>query len=78
MKLFQVKVETDGATRKVDGGQSTEIVCETFYYAAMSFEAVWERGIKWLRDDPERQLVLIAEVAPMVSVIPEVVERETS
>lgn len=76
MKLFKVLDETDGATTREPGtGKvSTEIIRAETFYAAESIEAVWDH-IAWMRRDPERTVVLVAEVAPMVEVIQSVIDE---
>ena len=70
MKLFRVIDETDGATTREPGKSSTEILRLETLYAAESIEAVWE-AIAWMRNDPERTVMAVAEIAPMVAIIPQ-------
>ena len=68
MKLFQVTTDRDGNTVKAPGISETEIIYETLYYAADNIEDVWNH-ISWIRNDPERVLIAIAEAAPQVTVV---------
>lgn len=69
MKLYEVKYEEDGQTLKAPGISETEIKRCSLYYAAESLVEVWE-ATEYLRKDPERRYVSIAEVLPAVVVIP--------
>ncbi len=69
MKLFQLQWEEDGETTKEPGRTSTKITRHTAYYAASSMLDVWD-ATKWIREDPERTYVSLAEVAPLVTVVP--------
>ena len=68
MKLFQVMAERDGNTIKSPGVSQTEVIRDTMFFAANTIDEVWER-IAWIRNDPERDLISISEVAPQVTVI---------
>jgi hypothetical protein len=69
MKLFEVRYETDGQTIKAPGICETEVKRISEYYAAESIEAVWI-AIANIHDDPEKRLIAIGEVWPLVTIIP--------
>lgn len=71
MKLFRVLDDTDGSPQRdpESGKVSTPINRVETFYAAENIEAVWSH-IEWMRRDPERTVVLVAEVAPTITVIP--------
>lgn len=69
MRLFEVKYQEDGKTVKAPGVSETTINTCSLYYAAESLVEVWD-ATGHLRDDPEKQFKSIAEVLPLVTVIP--------
>jgi hypothetical protein len=69
MKLYEYKYEEDGKTVKAPGVSETEIKTCSLYYAAESEEAVWAATAD-LRYDPEKRFRSIAEVLPLVMVLP--------
>lgn len=69
MKLFEVKYEEDGRTVKAPGVSETAVNRCSLYYAAASMAPVWA-ATESLRADPERQFMGIAEVLPLVTVLP--------
>lgn len=68
MKIFRVVTERDGATTKVPGEHTTEIVREELRYAADTMQEVWDE-IAWIRNDPEKTLLAVHEEAPAVTVL---------
>lgn len=68
MKVYRVIMDRDGETTKENGKTSTAIIREELNYAANSIQEVWE-SIVWIRDDPERTLIGVFEVLPMITVI---------
>ena len=68
MKVFRVVTQRDGISTKEEGKSTTEIIEESFMYAASTIEDVWKE-ILWLRLDEEVTVVSIAEVAPAISII---------
>jgi len=67
MKVFRVVIERNGATTKEPGKVSTELMREEFRYAAETMQEVWDK-IAWLRNDPERTLLVVHEEAPAITV----------
>lgn len=68
MKVYRVTTERDGETTRVPGHTSTELLQHSHYYGADSIEAVWEE-IRWLRDDPEIEVLGVVEVLSALTVI---------
>lgn len=76
MKLFEVRYEEDGRTIKAPGISETEIKQCRLYYVAESIEAVWI-AITDIHDDPEKRLIAVGEVWPLVTIIPPSANEET-
>lgn len=70
MKVFRVIVERDGETTREPGKTSTEVIRDSYMYAANDINAVWA-SIEWLRNDPERLVVAIVEEFPAITIIKE-------
>lgn len=70
MKVFRVIVERDGETTREPGKTSTEVIRDSYMYAANDINAVWD-SIEWLRNDPERLVVAIVEEFPAITIIKE-------
>lgn len=70
MKVFRVVVERDGETTREPGKTSTEVIRDSYMYAANNINDVWD-SIEWLRNDPERLVVAIVEEFPAITVIKE-------
>lgn len=68
MKIFEVVTGRDGYTVRAPGVSETEVIREKLLFAANSIEEVWDY-IKWIRDDPEQELLAIAEAAEAVTII---------
>lgn len=70
MKVFRVVVERDGETTREPRKVSTEVIRDSYMYAANDINDVWD-SIEWLRNDPERLVVAIIEESPAITVIKE-------
>lgn len=69
MRLYEVKYQEDGPSFKAPGVSATEMKTCVLYYAAESMEAVWE-ATGHLRTDLEKDFLSVAEVLPLVTVLP--------
>ena len=74
MKCYEVIFERDGFSVKAPGVTETEIRRESIYYAAVSMESVWG-ALEDLINDPERTLISIAELLPMIVVVSDEVTK---
>lgn len=70
MKVFRVVVERDGETTREPGKVSTEVIRDSYIYAANDINDVWG-SIEWLRNDPEKIVVAIVEEFSAITVIKE-------
>lgn len=68
MRVYRVVTEEDGHTVKAPGVSETERKRLEWRYAAHSIGEVWD-AIKFLRDDPEREVIAVHEEHPAIEVI---------
>ena len=68
MKLFQVSYDAPGLTVKAPGVSTTEVRRNDLFFAAETFEEVWE-ATQWIRDIEDYDFRSIGVVCDTVEVL---------